>query len=88
MTKTMKHSAWGFLILLSGLITFSLALLKGQNILPFYLMFGSACGAILLAFVVIGSLRCPQCKEKLEIEPFPSSNPLPKFIRRFRVCRG
>ena len=27
-----------------------------------------------------GSLRCQHCGKKLEIEPFPSYNPLPKFF--------
>lgn len=80
MTKIMKQSACGFLILLCGLITFGLAL-RGQDILPFYLMFAGACGAVVLAFVIIFSMRCPLCGEKLAIAPFhPQATPLPNFL--------
>jgi len=36
--------------------------------------------ALIVSFIFIGSLRCKNCGEKLEIEPFPSYNPLPKFF--------
>lgn len=81
MTRTMKVSATGFILLLIGFIFLGFALNRVDSLRLFGLMVTVGGGAVVLSYVLIVSLRCPHCGERLNIVPFPMhSNPLPNFF--------
>lgn len=81
MRKTKRQSALGFAMLLAGTIMLGFSLVHIENLLPLCIMSAIACGAAAFAFMQIFSMRCPRCRKRLTIEPFPlQATPLANFL--------
>lgn len=80
MQKNRLVSALAFVSLVTsmGLFAFGMHLFDSPYVCTS--SFIASLAALVVAFLLIGSLRCNYCGKKLEIKPFPSHNPLPKFF--------
>jgi hypothetical protein len=73
-------SALGLISLLISFALFYVGIRSFGNLFLSVAIFAISLVALITSFVFIGRLRCPHCGTKLNIEPFPSYNPLPKFF--------
>ena len=74
-------SGLALISLVISFVLFYVGIRSLESLLPLSIaIFAISLVALVTSFVFIGRLRCPHCGSKLNIEPFPSYNPLPKFF--------
>lgn len=80
MNKNRLISGLGFINFLISMILFYVGMKSFESSRTWIFLMFTSLVALAISFVFIGSLRCKHCGKKLNIEPFPSYNPLPKFF--------
>ncbi|MBU5636540.1 repressor of yield of DENV family protein [Geomonas sp. Red69] len=80
MRKNQLTSAMALISFVISMGLFSLGLYSLESLGTCMLILLASIIALVVSFFFIGSLRCEYCGKKLEIELFPSYNPLPKFF--------
>jgi hypothetical protein len=80
MRTNQRKSALGLVSFVSSIGLFYVGIRSLDSPYICILLFVASLITLVASFIFIGSLRCQHCGKKLEIEPFPSYNPLPKFF--------
>jgi hypothetical protein len=82
MRSTPCQSALAFICFAMSMGLFYLGVysLERTDTQAFIFVFLGSAAALITSFALISRLRCRICGKKLEIEPFPSYNPILKFF--------
>jgi hypothetical protein len=78
--RSISALAFGSLVISMALFAAGIRSIDGFSVYAVVFELAVSVAMLFVSFTLISRMRCVHCGKKLEIAPFPSYNPLPKFL--------